>query len=120
MLVTNTIYGSYQYLQYNEIEPRNGRPVTDSRCLETVKLYELLTGFQRRPLPTFGSHKDISSARKYAHDCSHSLTFQSMSSLAQRLHPSAFSLAFASMGYLGHGLARKALSRCRRYCFRVK
>src|SRR6266576_7300536 len=26
--VTNTIYGSYQYLQYNEIEPRNGRPVT--------------------------------------------------------------------------------------------
>src|SRR6266576_3396900 len=24
------------------------------------------------------------------------------------------------MGYLGHGLARKALSRCRRYCFRVK
>src|SRR6266550_6906003 len=29
-LVTNTIYGSYQYLQYNEIEPRNGRPVTVS------------------------------------------------------------------------------------------
>src|SRR6266576_3566070 len=28
--VTNTIYGSYQYLQYNEIEPRNGRPVTVS------------------------------------------------------------------------------------------
>src|SRR6266576_5999118 len=26
--VINTIYSSYQYLQYNEIEPMNGRPVT--------------------------------------------------------------------------------------------
>ncbi len=33
MLVTNTIYGSYQYLQYNKIEPRNGRPVTDAYVL---------------------------------------------------------------------------------------
>src|SRR6266550_1091621 len=32
MLVTNTIYGSYQYLQYNKIEPRNGRPVTLIQC----------------------------------------------------------------------------------------
>src|SRR6266550_9006717 len=49
MLVTNTIYGSYQYLQYNEIEPRNGRPVT----LSLTRLRPGVQSTHRReePLP---------------------------------------------------------------------
>src|SRR6266550_2152279 len=47
--VINTIYSSYQYLQYNEIEPRNGRPITLS--LTRLRPGVQSTHSREEPLP---------------------------------------------------------------------